>query len=132
MSPSKRSWGGQGLVLATLVCAIAIPLLAQPAGSTTAKDPAAKDKVALIRDGQATLAEATKIAEQHAKGVALAASSRLEPWAERMKLDPEQPVKQDTRARLMYDLQVFVNDQVQKVTVDGLERKVTTEQGAKD
>jgi hypothetical protein len=98
-------------------------------------DPIAKEKAKLMKDGQATLTEATAIAEKHAKGQALAVRCDLQPAETDPKAGdkgnrPGGPVDDVTRAdvkiRLIYSVQVFADDRIQEIKVDGLERKVVS------
>ena len=95
----------------------------------------AAEKIKLMQEGQAKLTEATILAENHAKGKALEARCTIEAVSMGSKSGAGMGVADERgdhvrgRApegmqRLVYTIQVFANDQVREVRVDGLERKI--------
>jgi hypothetical protein len=101
----------------------------------TRPDASAAEKIRLMQEGQAKLTEATILAENHAKGKALEARCTVEPMRTEERSGAGMGVAEERgdhvrgrapegTARLVYTIQVFANDQVREVRVDGLERKI--------
>ena len=123
-----------GLVLLSLLLLGLVTGADQATRPAERNDPVAKEKAKLMKDGQATLTEATAIAEKHAKGQALAVRCDLQPAEVDSKSGdrgtrpggPGDVARADVKIRLIYTVQVFADDRIQEIKVDGLERKVVS------
>jgi hypothetical protein len=118
-------------LLALIPFGVALPVLAQAAAG--GGDNRAKEIATMIEGGQLNLADATQLAERHAKGIALRADCQLVPAPQApaaganrgASADQAQPAEN----RLVYTITCFVKDQeqVQTVRVDGRTKKVIEE-----
>jgi hypothetical protein len=99
----------------------------------------AKQMVSLIEQGQLNLADATKIAEKHIKGTALAVNAGIQ-QGERNPQNPAEREKpggpgagageeKSYSMRVVYDITCFANDKVEMVQVDALTKKVIEKEG---
>jgi len=99
-----------------------VPVFAQRARerpSTDMKD--AKNVVKLIHEGQLSLKDATRIAEEHVDGDALTATCTVWPTkGEQAERGDAQPAGE----HLIFEITCFAKDKVQTVKVDGLTKKI--------
>lgn len=118
---------------ALVAAAFILPSLAQrPDKRPPDRVDQAKEKVALIKQGQLDLTEATKLAENHVKGNALSANCEIKPtedWSKDKERSggPTQTEDPPIGKRLHYDITCFAKEKVQVVQVDGLAKKVVEE-----
>ncbi|HMQ15853.1 MAG TPA: hypothetical protein PKC49_07760 [Phycisphaerae bacterium] len=117
------------LLVALVPLGIVLPTMAQRADAQPRETNHAKEMVMLIQQGQLNLADATRLAEKHAKGTALGASSELRSDAAPGREPgggggPAEDQAQSGAKRLIYNITCFANDKLQAVQVDGLTKKV--------
>ncbi|MEP0845277.1 MAG: hypothetical protein HRF50_00490 [Phycisphaerae bacterium] len=119
-----------GALVAIVPLAIALPALAQRGGAQPSPDVNhAKEMVTLIEGGQLSLADATKVAEKHAKGTALSASCQIlmnegQPAAGGNPGGSSADQAGAAGKRLVYSVSCYAGERVQVVQVDGLSKKV--------
>lgn len=124
-----RKWA-VGALGALVVMGIVLPVAAQRAGGRESDDVNhAKEIVALIKQGQLALTDATEIAEKHIKGNALSAtcevrSSGSSARGTEKRGHPSAAERQPAGKRLVYDITCFAKEKVHVVQVDGLSREV--------
>lgn len=128
MSNRRYQFSTRWLLLFLPLSLATLPLLAQQDGAEPGGDPLAAAKAKLMDEGQATLTEATALAEKASKGQALEVHCQLKirsapadkPSAENRRLS--KPGEDDKR--LMYQVKVYAKENVKTIIVDGLERKI--------
>jgi hypothetical protein len=117
------------LLVALVPLGIVLPTMAQRGDAQPRETNHAKEMVMLIQQGQLNLADATRLAEKHAKGTALGASCELRSDAAPGREPggaggPSEDQAQSGAKRLIYNITCFANDKLQTVQVDGLTKKV--------
>lgn len=109
---------------------ILLPAWAQKADDRPPGDVnQAREMARLLEQGQIGLADATRIAEQHVKGYAIQARCEIQRGpAPQDGAPPAEQMQPAADARLVYDVSCFAREsqQIQKVQIDGLTKKVVT------
>ncbi len=144
-----RKWAPSALVVLVPLVLVGLPALAQHVGNPAPSVDLnrAKERAALIQQGQMNLRDATALAEKHAKGTALEAVCEIQsgesprpaqpmkpehPGGVRMQ-EPTAPQKPATppgqkelpdAKRLIYQVSCFANEKLVTVRIDGLTKKV--------